>query len=52
MRIQIIMNEMKVILKRTSKKISKNFDLENLRTDQKYGYLHETVQFLDEDING
>jgi hypothetical protein len=35
-----------------SKRRLKNFDHENLKIDQKFGYLYEVVKFLDDDING
>ncbi|MBQ5944844.1 hypothetical protein IJL65_00060 [bacterium] len=47
-----VQNEMKVLLLKNSKSKLKNFDHENLRIDQKSGYLYEKVNSLDDDING
>jgi hypothetical protein len=43
--------KLETILKISRKRL-KNFDLENLKTDQKFGYPYEVVRFLDDDING
>jgi hypothetical protein len=55
-----MMNEKKIIKKKMKNLLTlrvlrirlRHFDLVNLRTDQRFGYLCEIVRYLDDDISG
>jgi hypothetical protein len=47
-----IMNEMNHFLLKNSKRRWRLYDPENLKIDQRFGYLCELVNYLDDDING